>query len=298
MSEWDDAFAGAGVGVIRGLDFDKYLAIPAANSSRLKLLDHSPARYRINPVQSASRSMGVGTLIHCAVLEPSQLDARYVAPPASCADRRTKAHKEWLTLAPRNAEVVKAEDLNLARAVAATLHADPHLDKFFGPDCESELTILWTDESGIRCKARVDKYCPGIGILDLKSTQNCSVAEFPWSAKKYGYFAQAAFYRRGVMAAIKAGLLPPAGDDVPCYVLAVETGAVRDHALYQIPAGEIYAFDAEIARKLDLLATCERTGSWPGPNGAAWAPIPLEYRGKIEGMEESTEEIGADWGTT
>lgn len=285
------------VDVIRGLDFDKYLAIDAASNSRLKLLDHSPSRYKANPSSTVTRSMSIGTLAHCAVLEPSEFDLRYVAPPPSCSDRRTKAYREWADLAPRGAEIVRAQDAAMALEIAATIAADEHLKRFFGPDCESELTIVWIDDaSGVRCKCRLDKFCPGIGFIDLKTTQDCSPAQFPWAAKKYSYFQQAAFYRRGIQAAQTAGLLPSTGDDARCYMLAIESGAIREHALYVVPDAEITFFDAQIAEKLETLKQCAKSGQWPGPGGMHGAPIPLEYRGRLGDVVEDVSELGEGWG--
>lgn len=281
MTDFDNALTE--VEVIRGLDFEKYLAIEAVSNSRLKLLDKSPLHYEANPSTESTRSMGLGTLVHTALLEPSEYTRRYVCPPPGMRmDKRTKAYKEFLEHAPAGVEVVKGSDYHLATTIADDVRNDPALARFFGPDCESELTVIWTDEATVlRCKCRIDKFCPGIGALDVKTTQDCTLNRFPWDAKKYGYFQQAAFYTRGIKAAQKAGKLPETQPHDPFYFLAVETGPVRAHALYVTPGAEQFHFDSVVSARLDAIAECKAKDSWPGPNGESGEPLLLTYPGAL-----------------
>ena len=285
------------VEVIRGLDFEQYLAIDATNNSRMKLLDRSPLHYLKNPSTKTTAAMSLGTMTHTAVLEPSEFLNRYSKlPPGVKYDKRTKAFKEHVALLGPGVDVVRSGDYERALEIAHHIHSDPMLERLFGRDCESELTILWVDpETGIRCKVRVDKFCPQDGFVDLKSTVDCSVAQFPWFAKRYGYVRQMAFYRRGIMAAIDAGLLKCERPGVPAYVLAAETGPVRAHALYVIPDAEITHFDSEVSRHLHTIRECATTGKWPGPGGEA--PIPLEYPGALDYEDEPDDDgVSEDWG--
>lgn len=279
MSDFDEAFAE--VEVIRGLEFDRYLDIDAVSNSRMKLFDKSELHYFTNPSFEATRSMNIGTMTHTALLEPSEYVVRYVPAPAGMRmDKRTKAYQGFLETVPAGCEVVSTRDFRLALEIARRIRETPTLVKFFADNCESELTIIWTDTAtGLRCKCRIDKWCPGIGALDLKTTQDCTPREFAWSARKYGYFQQRAFYGRGIKAAQKAGKLAAAPDDF--YFLAVETGQVLAHALYKVPEVEAFHFDSVVSDRLDTIAECTKTGIWPGPNGVSGEPLALEYPGRL-----------------
>lgn len=271
------------VEVIRGLPFEEYLAIDAVSNSRLKLLDKSPLHYHANPGKEPTRSMGVGTLAHTATLEPGEYPRRYTCPPLGMRmDKRTTAYKEYLKNVPAGVEVVKFLDYELGEAIADDIHTCAGLQRFFADDCESELTVIWIDPAtGLLCKCRIDKFCPGLGLLDLKTCQDCTPNRFPWDAKKYGYFQQAAFYLRGLKAAQDAGKLPTWDGERDFYFLAAETGPVRAHALYKTPDAELFHFDSVVSERLDVVAECTRTGVWPGPNGTTGEPLMLEFPGPL-----------------
>lgn len=300
MTDFDDAFTETEV--IRGMPFEQYLAIDAVNNSRLKHLRHSPRRFFENPGGESTKSQDRGTLAHCAVLEPSELLSRYVSPPPGMRrDKRTKAYQEFLADQSPGVEVVLAADLTDAKVLADHLNKQPELKPWLGKDTEREVTIIWTDqETGVRCKCRLDCYSPELGILDLKTTQDCSPAAFPWDAKKYGYFKQGAFYRRGVMAAIESGNLGYGWErdnqQAPFSILAAELGPPPDHVLYGTRPSELDVFHDQISDELRTIAECARSGKWHGANGGVSSPLTLEYPGALDTGEELDDEIGEDWG--
>jgi hypothetical protein len=63
--------------IIPNLPFEDYLSRPALSISRLKMLAKAPAL--INFAKEETAAMRMGSLVHCAVLEPGELDFRYAA---------------------------------------------------------------------------------------------------------------------------------------------------------------------------------------------------------------------------
>ena len=255
--------SGRWVKVIRELPFEEYTALPGANSSRLKHLKHSPKKYKENPQEVGTKSLSVGSMAHTMLLEPNEVGYRYALPPSDVGDdKRKKAYKEWAATMPDTVEMPNLKDFEKAGDIVESIENDPlcieHLDGGV-----TELTIQWQDEeTGVLCKARLD-HLGANGITDLKTTQDPTPDGFPWEAKRYGYFNQAAHYRAGVRAANAAGLLDHKDD---YFLLAAEnTGALFCQVLYQLSAEELDSFDAV---RLDDLATvqkCEETGEWPSP---------------------------------
>jgi hypothetical protein len=89
---------------IETMENTEYHAHPALSASGLRVLKRSPLHYwdrYINPdrvTTEPTEAMQLGTLIHCAVLEPDQFDVRYIAVPEGI-DKRTKEGKQvWADL--------------------------------------------------------------------------------------------------------------------------------------------------------------------------------------------------------
>lgn len=280
--------------VLQNLPFNEYLAIDAVNCSRLKLIEKSPKHYHANPGQKSTRSMGLGTLCHVATCEPNELGAHYITvPPSIPEDGRLKANKDFRKNIPVGLELIKRADVAKAKALAAEVK-EANSD-IFTNEILTELTIVWVDEeTDITCKIRVDIFTPGVGAADLKTCQDCSSSKFPWDAKRYQYFFQAAFYRRGILAAQKAGILPSTGDDCEFFFIAAETGDVRASQTYRVPDEEISAFDRVCSDRLQVIKRCTEVSEWPCSDGV----LPLVYPGSLDGFkdEENANEMDLDWG--
>ena len=98
-----------------------YHADPAISASQLKTVMQSPYHYwsryldpdRVAMVPTAA--MRLGSLVHCAVLEPDELSTRYQLAP----DRRTKEGKAAVTeMAAAGIEAVSETDLAQALQIA------------------------------------------------------------------------------------------------------------------------------------------------------------------------------------
>jgi hypothetical protein len=282
------------------MPFDAYASLPGVNSSRLKLIAKSPAHYLANPSLGNRKTLNYGEQYHCALLEPEHYLSRYAVAPVGATDRRRKAYKDWTASLPPGVRPVTQAEHRRIWGAAKEAEADPMLARFFGPEAktEREICIFWNDEeSGLSCKCRIDLFADGVGVLDVKTAASCTVDDFPWAARRYGYFEQLAFYRRGVRAAQAEGLLPSTGADVPLYILAQELDGAQARALYAIPDFEVTHFDAVISERLEVVRQCAESDTWAGPNGLTGAPIPLSYPGRLdfEDDEESGSEVELDW---
>jgi len=173
---------------------EEYFAIEAASCSLLKRLD-CPAKAKI-PFKPTP-SMQLGTLVHCAVLEPDSFDVRYVVAPT--INKRTKAGKEeWAAFVESNDDktVITEDEYNLCHMIAQSVKSHPAAsDMLCGGDAER--VFLWNDEStGERCKSKAD-YVKGNIIIDLKTAQDSSPAGFARACANFGYHMQDAHYTNG-----------------------------------------------------------------------------------------------------
>lgn len=134
-----------------------------------------------------------------------------------------------------------------------------------GEEVASELTVLWTyDPLDIQCKSRIDRlaFTDEIGpvIIDLKTTRSAKPGTTPdtlgYSAAKYGYHRQAAFYMRAV-----------ASRGIPVehyFLVAIEKKRPHDACCFQFQQEALMQGEDEIVKALRRFDECQEVGEWPG----------------------------------
>jgi hypothetical protein len=245
----------------------QYHGTSGISKTGLDLIAVSPAHYyaqRLDPnrpSQKARAGQEDGTLIHCAILEPSEFDKRYVVGP-DCR-RGTKQWKEFED-ANRGKVVIKREQRDMAFRCAESARQIKEIDNILETG-HPEVSAFWQDqETGMECKCRPDWVMTVPGdrciILDVKSYSTANAAAFAGQMRRKRYHVQDAFYTDGFEQAT--------GLDVVAFVfLAVEVdwphaaaGMMLDDESKQL-GREMYRED------LNTYAECVNLGVWPGyPN--------------------------------
>jgi hypothetical protein len=252
------------LGVVRGMPFKDYLAVPALSNSGLKLLAKSPRHYAASldperPDAAPSDALRRGSLLHTMVLEPHEFAHRYRVKPEGMSFA-TKDGKAWRDATPTGVEIVSEDEHKAACVQARNLRALPELAALLGSG-ESEVSFFWIDEAtGVHCKGRADWVfrCPsGVVLLDLKTTEDATAEAFGRSCARYGYHRQNAWYCDGWTAAT--------GEPVLGFVFgAVESAWPHDAVPYMLDEQALTKARAQIGELLQLHAHCMATGHWPG----------------------------------
>jgi len=233
---------------------EQYHADPAVSASHLKAVMQSPYHYWarfLDPnrkLVEPTAAMRLGSLVHCAVLEPDELLQRYAVAP----DRRTKAGKEQAErIVAEGLEPVSDSDMALALSMAASVRNHPAAAALLAQGT-AEQSFWWDDmPTGLRCKCRPDWY-HGITVVDLKTCTDASPAAFASSIAKFGYHIQAAHYLEGLFGAERFVFI--AVEKEPPYAVAVYE---LDHA--SMAVGRDLRNNA-----LDVISTCKAADLWPG----------------------------------
>jgi hypothetical protein len=136
---------------------------------------------------------------------------------------------------------------------------------------EREISVFWDG-----WKARLDGVCP-VGVVDLKTCRTAAPEDFSRAVYTLGYHIQAAFY---LEAAAVAGL--PADD---FYIIAAESSAPYEAALYKVDHAAIEIGRRELARLKAIHARFQESQTWPGysPEPQAISLPPWIMRKEIEG---------------
>jgi len=237
-----------------------------ASAGLLKILiDRTPAHadaWYDGADDGDSPALAFGRALHSAVLTPDLYAREYAVEPdfGDCRRAANKAARDEWRAANAGRESVSADAAATIRAMEASLLAHPLGRRLLQLPGECEATRRWVDpNTGVRCKARIDKWIEAHGgvVLDLKSTQSASPEAFGKSAATYGYHVQAAHY----LAATEGR---PEGPARAFVLLCVEKTPPYAVAVYQLDADAL-TLGAELrAEALDVLAQCVESGRWPG----------------------------------
>lgn len=262
-------------------------------SSGLKLLaKKTPAHFyaeyldpnRVRKPQTAA--MAFGSLLHTVVLEPEKLERKYIVKPEGI-DRRTNAGKAAYAefeLAAMGKEITTGDDIRTAQLMRDSIFRHPGARLLLDADGKAEETILFTHpETGSAGKARLDFInCERNLIIDVKTTEDASPAEFARSIYNYQYHLQSAwyldgyFYKTGYAA---DGFVFIAVEKEPPFAAACYPIGVRSENIGR----ELYM------KHLRIYEDCKAHNVWPAYGDTlqslelpAWAIKQHEYQNKQE----------------
>lgn len=253
------------LGLVPDMPADTYHGIHAMSAGGLKRMAQSPAHFygiQLDPNRPASGeptpAMKNGTLVHTALFEPDQVEARYIVKPDGMS-LSTVAGKAWKE-ANVGREIVDASQMAAALAQARSVRALPDVAALMS-DGEPEASAFWIDEqTGELCKCRPDWTSPagdGVVLLDGKTCQDASRDGFSRAIWNYDYHLQAAWYSDGYERAT--------GKKVHGFVFAaVESTWPHQAAAYILDDEVLDKARAKCRQLLDLYAECRRTNHWPG----------------------------------
>jgi hypothetical protein len=237
------------------------------------LLDRSPAHARVahprlNPdfQRVEEDKFSLGTAAHALFLEG---DAGVSIVQAD--SWRTNEAKEMRDTARQYGQIpMLAKDyVECERMVAALREqCDSHPEGPFFTDGTAERTIVWEDEYGVLCRARLDWLLDDMSAVHDLKTSRASVSPDAWSrtALSIGADLQYAFYLRGCRAA---------GFDPEFRFVAVETSPPYAMSVFSLAPDTLALAEKKISYALKVWATCLRNDEWPSyPQAVAHITTP------------------------
>ena len=239
--------------IVDNLSNAEYHADPAVSASHLHQVARSPyhywARYvtKVPELVKPTAAMTMGSVVHCAVLEPGELLKRYGIAP----DRRTRRGKETAAaMQASGIEPVAESDLHQAQRMASAVRRHPMAAQLLQQG-QPETSVWWDDpETGLRCKCRPD-WINGRICVDLKTTTDASPRGFAKSVVNFRYHVQDAHY-------LASGLFDR------FIFIAVEKESPFAVGVYELDADALTEGQRLRSRDLQRIANCRAAESWPG----------------------------------
>lgn len=257
-------------------DIYHHAECPGLSQSTLKNLRISPKLcdyLRKNPI-AQTPAMKFGSAAHTALLEPELFRKRFIAyPDLPEFEGQSKAAKEVRAEFARsheNKKIITQEDFAELGAMIESFYNHslaPSLLKGL-----KEKTFFWKDElSGVLCKARPDSVnLEKKVIVDIKTTSDISNAGIQRSLVNYGYYLQAAHYRKGVNEYLK--------DKVEDFVfIFIETKAPYQIRIIRMDDQAMELGDLHLKDALLDYAHCEKIGRWKNPETVEELGLPAWF---------------------
>ena len=235
------------------MNFSDYSDLAGVNYSHLKEMARSPLHYqhRLTAPRTDTPAMRLGRAIHTAVLEPDLFPVHW-----TLYDGR-RAGNAWTEFAEVNASkgILTVDEYETVLNIRDAVHRHKVARRLLRYG-KSEVTLRWVDPvSRIRCKARLD-HLRGDALTDLKSTKDIDNRVFGRLAANMGYAGQLGFYR--------LGLLATGHDIAPVRIIAVESAAPHDVAVFTVDEDILEVGVMEVRKLLHQVKDCRRKRRWPG----------------------------------
>jgi len=194
-------------GIYPNVPASLYFSLTPMNHSTLKLMKQSPKHFKYQERKGVGDGARLGTAAHTLLFEPEKF--KPIPPPINKTTGRpfasdTKAWAEYAAANP-NALIISDDEVNTTRELVSELKAHSKLGPVLTePTGLNEVVLVWDDElTGIRCKAKLDRYVPGFGVVDLKTVDISIGAKsdgFVRQAINFFYHSAQAFYQSGMRA--------------------------------------------------------------------------------------------------
>lgn len=230
----------------------EYRAHPAINQSRLKLALKSLRHYFDNEQREETDDMRIGTALHAKILQDGLPIIERSTKTGIKADAEILAAKEAGAISLHTDSIPVVGGMNWA--ILNNHSANRLLVDIPG---ESEKPIFWKHESGMECKALIDRLIvspksPNIIIpIDLKTTNDASPDGFLKACRDFHYPIQAAFYLQGLRANF------PAYEIAPFTFVMIEKKPPYHIGIYQIEDSGLWVVENWINETLWKIALAD-----------------------------------------
>lgn len=253
---------------------EQYHARSEVGASMLKTILYSPEDYRDFYVAHTrkfeqTKSMLLGSLVHCLILEPKNYESIYAVEPA--VDGRTtdgKKIKAEFALKSLGKQIVDAKMDKKARAIANRALSEPMVQEFIEGAIIERAVVSVDEKTGIeiKCKADIFRERPDLDSdvhIDIKTAQKPKPyqrGDGTWAWKPMTDLR----YDLSVAAHYPQIISDLTGR--PCSAGVISIGIKEPYPVFYLDVTSYWQCGEAWRRlALDRLAQCRETGLWRDP---------------------------------
>jgi len=182
---------------------DDYHRGPGISKSQLCILAEKTPQHFIhekNHPREPSKSMTIGSALHCLVLEPEKFEKEYIIRPNFSGKGSVKQKQDFAIMCEiQNLTPLSGEDHNKIVCMRDSLMKHPVFKRLVEAG-RPEVSGYWIDKiTGELLRIRPDFLPDGMNVcLDLKTAKGAAFTEFSKDAAKYHYHVSHAMYCDGL----------------------------------------------------------------------------------------------------
>lgn len=252
-----------------------------ANSPRHAWAQHP----QLNPdfKRATEDKFDLGTAAHWLLLQGDTADVVTIVDADDWKTKIAREQREAVRAAGRLPLLAKQWDAVQAMVAAAREQLESaNVAPPLFTDGAAEQTLVWEDDYGVLCRARLDWIRHDLRAIDDLKTTAASANPRVWSRRtmwSIGCDVQIAFYLRGVAKCFPELREPPAWR----YVV-IETSPPYELSIVEPDAGILAVGAEKVERAIEKWAECLKTDNWPGYQKTAFrAELPTWV--EVEWME-------------
>ena len=263
------------VGITEGVEFDDYQSVDAVTGGFLfTMLEQSPAHAVAEKAEPgiSPATATFGSAFHTSILEPDELEKRYVPKPEGMSFATT-AGKLWRV--QQTKEIIPEADWDAVRGMRDAVYAHPLAGAIMRRPALKEVSVVWQEQTPygtsigslpIWCKGRPDFIAEDV-LVDLKSTLDARPHAFNRQCDSLGYWLKMAHYQNGIEAA---------GHNRPREIFLIAAEKTKPHAVnvFIIPTETLNAARCYRDAALYKYRECRDSGVWPAYDESVY-PITL-----------------------
>lgn len=257
---------------VKDLSNEQYHADKTAvSSSAVKRIMKSPKSFHAyvkGEIEfKETPAMRLGSLLHLALLEPELFQKTYVLEPkfigktkdgrdSTRSGEAKAAREEWKLSLPADAVIVSEDEMHDIEGMIESVmrHRDA---KNMLRNGTAEISGYYRDPTtGIKCKIRPDFFLERhMAVMDVKTTEDCSVEAFSRSIWSWRYDIQMGMYCAGIE------FITGKKVEYPLY-LVIERKPPYECAVYRCDDGLVARGKIDYEACLDKLKFCLETNQW------------------------------------
>jgi len=250
-------------GIHRGIPLEVYRKWDAFGSSDLKAMRIGPPAMvpwkKANPEEQTDATR-LGTAAHCAILEPTQFEARFAHKPDGMTFS-TKEGKAWRDDPGRSfMEILTHKEWEKVGAIVNAFQSkEIAAAALNSAGSNREVSLRWNDpDTGLPLKCRPDFYVEGGHVYELKITRHAAAQSIAFRAYTEGWMHQLAHNLAGL---VENGIKIVGGR-----IIAVNPEPPQQFRVYcvEVKQDALSLMHLENERTVAAMAECVEFGVWPG----------------------------------
>lgn len=256
-------------GIYPDISNDDYHAMEGvvSRSGLWELWTKTPAHFKNGEEESEKRHFALGSAAHCAILEPDQVEARYLRGPD---DRRGNKWKDAELYAQSQGQAcLTSKEFDTAMFVRDSAAKNRHVQILLKGGVFEQTGVYRDPVTGMLCRVRPDIWNPAARVMaDIKTAADASAEAFAKSIHNFGYHVQDHMYSDGWEHA--------GGGEVEGFVfIVVEKAKPYMTVTYELVPQARAEGEAIYRGALSIYKNCMETGVWPGyPDKVSQLDIP------------------------